>query len=67
MMTSPSDNPDDLLTRGAEYIECPQCSKPTPSQRMGAQDYCDVYICKDGHLTRIKIGATRKEWGCQIG
>lgn len=63
-MTSHSNtsNPDDLLTRGTETIECPNCSKPSPAKRVGAQDYCDIYVCNDEHLTRIKIGAARKEW-----
>jgi len=49
-----------MTNQSVTIIECPKCSNP--SIRAGAQDYCDVYVCRDGHLTRIKVGATRKEW-----
>lgn len=55
-------NPDDFLGRGAEFVECPDCSRPNKAQRLGAQDGCDIYRCGEGHLTRIKIDAPRKEW-----
>ena len=45
-----------------EHIECPQCSRPTKATRVGTQDYCDVYTCKEGHLIRIHIDRPRKEW-----
>lgn len=43
-------------------IECPVCTKPTPSTRVGTQDSADIYVCKEQHLTRIRIGAPRKVW-----
>lgn len=46
--------------RGAEHIVCPTCKKK--ATRVGAQDYCDVYVCEDKHLTRIKIGSKREVW-----
>jgi hypothetical protein len=54
MTTSPS--------KAIEHIACPTCTKPTKATRVGAQDYCDVYVCKNEHITRIKVGAPRKEW-----
>lgn len=47
-MTSPSE------------IYCPTCNGK--ATRVGAQDYCDVYVCAEKHLTRIKVGAPRKVW-----
>ena len=55
MMTSHSD-----LIIGTEFIVCPVCNKK--STRVGTQDYCDIYVCEEQHLTRIKINALRKEW-----
>lgn len=48
------------LIKGAECIVCPRCGDK--STRQGAQDYCDVYLCNNKHLTRIKIGQPRKVW-----
>jgi hypothetical protein len=48
------------LIKAPEHIVCPVCAKM--STRVGAQDYCDVYVCEDKHLTRIKVGAKRKIW-----
>lgn len=50
---------DDKLKRGPEVITCPTCKQP--SVRQGAQDFCDVYVCENNHLTRIKVGANRDE------
>lgn len=55
MMTSHSE-----LIRSAEHIICPTCKEK--STRVGAQDYCDVYVCDNEHLTRIRVGAKRKIW-----
>lgn len=46
------------LIRGEQYIVCPICSDR--AERVGAQDDCDVYVCEQKHLTRIKIGSSRK-------
>jgi hypothetical protein len=51
-MTSPS--------KAAEYIVCPTCSKK--ATRAGAQDACDVYVCEEQHITRIRVGFPRNEW-----
>lgn len=57
MMTFPSnENQDDGLKRGSERIVCPTCSEK--SLRVGAQDECDVYLCEQGHVTRVKVGAS---------
>lgn len=30
--------------------------------RAGAQDGCDIYVCEDRHITRIRLDEPRKEW-----
>lgn len=54
-MTSPSEP-----IRGAEFIVCSTCSER--ATRVGAQDSCDVYVCEQQHITRVKVGAPRTEW-----
>ena len=46
------------LIRPTEHIVCPTCKEK--STHVGTQDYCDVYVCKQQHLTRIKVGAKRE-------
>lgn len=41
-------------------IVCPTCSKK--AERVGAQDGCDVYLCIEKHVTRVRLNAERKEW-----
>ena len=47
------------LIRGRKYIICPICNER--AERVGAQDYCDVYLCEKQHITRIKISENLKE------
>lgn len=47
------------LKRGAPRIKCPDCS--LVGIRTGAQDNCDVYVCPNGHLTRVKVGTRKYE------
>lgn len=51
---------DDKLIRGVPSIVCPDCRNR--SNRVGAQDDCDHYVCEEGHLTRVRILAPREEW-----
>lgn len=48
--------------RGAPRIVCPRCTKPTVAERAGAQDGCDIYVCKNEHITKVKLSAPRTEW-----
>lgn len=50
------------MTTSPSRIECPKCSKPTPADRVGAQYECDVYICKEEHITMIRVNGPRKVW-----
>jgi len=43
-----------------QEIKCPTCQKK--ATRVGAQDACDVYVCEEQHITRIKVDAPRNEW-----
>lgn len=47
------------LKRGAPRIKCPDCDKV--AERVGAQDACDVYVCPNDHLTRVKVGTRKYE------
>jgi hypothetical protein len=51
-----------MTDKSVPNIVCPICGNK--STRVGAQDYCDVYVCEidSTHLTRIKVGAVRTEW-----
>lgn len=60
MMTSPSNDNDDKLKRGVEFIICPSCKMK--SQRIGAEHGMDIYKCESNHLTRIKVGYPREQW-----
>lgn len=57
-----------LTNLSVRDIPCPICIKVHNTQnkatRVGAQDYCDVYVCSvdPTHLTRIKVGTVRTEW-----
>lgn len=45
------------LIRGAPKIACPDCGNV--AIRQGTQDLCDVYLCPNNHVTRIKLGSPR--------
>jgi len=49
----------DLYKKGPPKIKCPECSQV--ANRVGAQDACDVYVCPDNHLTRVKVGTRKYE------
>lgn len=41
-------------------IVCPDCKKR--AERVGAQDGCDVYVCAEKHVTRVRLNWPREEW-----
>ena len=50
-------NKEKELKRGTPIIKCPQCD--LVAGRVGAQDYCDVYVCDNKHVTRVKVGTNQ--------
>lgn len=48
-------------TESVKAVACVACGNK--AERVGAQDYCDVYVCAYDHITRFVVGkGERTPW-----